>query len=216
MLLGCGIYHNEDPKSEVVVGLPHNSLKSLPSLGMNEFLADGSDWHIQSCVWVLTFTRHMRWCVFRYVLKSTDWILQDKVMKKTLLDLQKRFRYTMRVPNIWHIVAAWHSHRTAEHSARIWMKWEQHWLTGNVGQSTASWFSILKISRLVQTMNFILQFLNSGREFMNSVLIFDQSSSRKFFESWPLNSLQFFHLIKTCHMSFRKIPILLWQLFMKK
>ena len=44
---------------------------------------------------------------------------------------------------------------------------------------------------------------------INGVLIFDQSSSRKFIESWPLNSLQL-HLMKTFHMSFTKIPILFW------
>ena len=46
--------------------------------------------------------------------RSMGLTLADKVLKKTPLDLQKRSRYTMRVPNVWRlIVAAWHSHRTA-------------------------------------------------------------------------------------------------------
>ena len=41
MLLAWGLCRNEDLKSAVVVGLPHNSLKSLlPPLKMTEFLAE--------------------------------------------------------------------------------------------------------------------------------------------------------------------------------
>ena len=53
------------------------SFENLPSVGSNEFLAEGADWHIQSCVWVLAFTRYMRWCVFRYVRNpriESSWI----------------------------------------------------------------------------------------------------------------------------------------------
>ena len=43
-----------------------------------------------------------------------DSIPVDKVLKMTRLELQKRFRYTMRVPNAWRpLSAAWHSYRTA-------------------------------------------------------------------------------------------------------
>ena len=51
MLLTWGICQNEDLKSAVVVGLPHNSSKIFPHWGrMNEFLADGLDWHLGSKV----------------------------------------------------------------------------------------------------------------------------------------------------------------------
>ena len=40
--------------------------------------------------------------------------------------------------------------------ARILKRWEKRKLTGNVGLSTAYWFSILKISRVIHTVDFIL------------------------------------------------------------
>ena len=61
---------------------------------------------------------HVVMCVLMHQ-SSKDWTLADKVLK-TPLDLHKRFRYTMRVPYVWRlIVAARHSHRTAQHSAKI-------------------------------------------------------------------------------------------------
>ena len=50
------------------------------------------------------------------------------------------------------------------------MRWEWHWLTGTVGMSTAYWFSILRISRIVHTINFVLQFLYLASKFQNSIL----------------------------------------------
>ena len=41
-------------------------------------------------------------------------------------------------------------------SFRNWTRWEWHWSTGNAGISTANWFSILKILRIVHTIYFIL------------------------------------------------------------
>ena len=53
-------------------------------------------------------------------------------------------------PNAWRpIFAAGHPYGTAKHSTRNWMRWERHRLTVNVGMSTAYWFSILKISRML-------------------------------------------------------------------
>ena len=46
-------------------------------------------------------------------------------------------------------------------------------LTGNVGMSTAYWFSILKISWIIRTISSILQFLYLANKFQNSILIFD-------------------------------------------
>ena len=46
-------------------------------------------------------------------------------------------------------------------------------LTGNVGMSAAYWFSILKISWIIRTINSILQFLYLANKFLDSFLIFD-------------------------------------------
>ena len=72
-------------------------------------------------------------------LNSIDAILEDKVLKKTRLDLQKRFPKNHACPKMLGgpVSAARHSYRTAEHSTRNWMRWERHKLTGNVGMSTA-------------------------------------------------------------------------------
>ena len=80
---------------------------------------------------------HVVMCVLVHK-RSKDLTLADKELMKTPLDLQNVSRYTMRVPNTWRpIVAARHSQRTAQHSARISDRSEKHWLTGNVGLSTA-------------------------------------------------------------------------------
>ena len=55
-------------------------------------------------------------------------------------------------------------------------RWEKRRLTGNVGLSTAYWFSICKISRIIHVIDFILQFLYLACEFKDSTLIFDQFS----------------------------------------
>ena len=88
------------------------------------------------------------------------------------------------------------------------MRWAKHWLTGNVGLSTAYCFSILKVSRIIRAIDFILQFLNLACEFKDSVSIFDQFSPRNCVECSALKSLQFFHLIETFLMSFTKFSIL--------
>ena len=80
---------------------------------------------------------HVVMCVLIH-WRSMDLTLADKVLKKTPLDLQNVSRCTMCVPNTWRlIVAAWHSQKTAQHSARILKMWEKRRLTGNVGLSTA-------------------------------------------------------------------------------
>ena len=58
MLLVWGICQNEDLRSAVVVGLPHNSLKSLLHWRWLNFLADGPDWHLWSWagVWLSLIT----------------------------------------------------------------------------------------------------------------------------------------------------------------
>ena len=138
MLLAWGICQNEDLKSAVVVGLLHNSLKIIPHWRRMNFwltvLTGISDPE-------LVFGSHSSQVVMCVLIhkRPKDLTLADKVLKKTPLDLQKNVaRYTMRVPNTWRpVVAARHSPRTAQHSARISDRWEKRWLTGNVGLSTA-------------------------------------------------------------------------------
>ena len=83
------------------------SFENLPSLGSNEFLAEGPDHHrIENCVWDLTFTRYMRWCVFRHVrnprIESTwmRWWRRCRWIYKNVS------RDAMRIPNIWLLIIA--------------------------------------------------------------------------------------------------------------
>ena len=72
-------------------------------------------------------------------------------------------RHTMCVPNTWRpFLAARRYERMPQHPFRFWMMWERHWSTGNVGISTANWFSVLEVLRIVHTIYFILQFLYSA------------------------------------------------------
>ena len=187
---------------------------------MTEFLADGPDWHLWSWtgVWFSFFSAVDEWIGSDiWELHSMDSIPADKVLKKTRLDLQKRFPKNHVCPKcLAPFSAARHSYRTALHSTRNWMRCERHRSTGNVGMSTAYWFSILKFFWIIHTINFILQILYLASKFQNSILVFDQSSSCNSVEGGTLKLLQFFHFIETFHMSFTKIPVLLQYLFMKK
>ena len=66
--------------------------------GWRSWLASG----IHSCVWCLTSTRYMRWCVFRYVGNSKDGIFLDQGLKRRLWI----YRHAMRIPNIWRLIIA--------------------------------------------------------------------------------------------------------------
>ena len=86
--------------------------------------------------------------------------------------------------------------RSLRFGNRISDRWEKHRLTGNVGMLTAYWFSILKVLRIILSINFILQILYSAWKFQDSVLVCDSSSSCNSVESRTLKSLQFFHFIE--------------------
>ena len=90
MLLDERICQNEDPKHAVFVGLPHNPLKISPHWGRKDF------W-----LTVLTgipdpelvfgfFSSHVVMCVLIH-WRPKDWTLADKLLKKTSVDLLKRF-----------------------------------------------------------------------------------------------------------------------------
>ena len=91
-VVGVGICQSEDPKSAVFVGQPHNPLKIFPHKGRKNFwlpvLTGISDPKL--CLGLGVHSLHAVMCLpLRW--KSKDWILLDKVMKKTPVDLQKRF-----------------------------------------------------------------------------------------------------------------------------
>ena len=120
--------------------------------------------------WCLAFIYYMWWCVFWFI--RTPWIqfLRIRCWRRRGWICKNVSRYAMCVPNAWrHIFAARHSYSTGWHSTRNWMRWERHRLTGNVGMSTAYWFSILEISWIIHTINFILQFLYLASEFKDSI-----------------------------------------------
>ena len=64
------------------------------SLTRVEWISGWRSWmtsRIQSCVWCLAFTHHMRWRVFWRIRNPRIRPLRIKVLKKTPLDLRKRF-----------------------------------------------------------------------------------------------------------------------------
>ena len=87
-----GICRNEDLKSAVVVGLPHNSLKSvLHWRWLNFWLTVQTGISDLDLVFAFhSFPLWMNEAALRY-WNSMDSIPADKVLKKTQLDLQKRF-----------------------------------------------------------------------------------------------------------------------------
>ena len=144
-----------------------------PPLKMTEFLADGPDWHLRSwsCSCLSLFSTGWmerlfdRWIPLMQFLRIRCWWWRIWICKNVS-------RYTMCVPNAWRpFSAARRYERMSPHPFRYWMRWEWHWSTGNVGISTANWFSVLKILRIAHTIYFILQFLYSARKFQYSVLI---------------------------------------------
>ena len=80
---------------------------------------------IQGCVWCLAFTRYMQWCMFRHIGNPRIEPLRIRCRRRRCWIYKNVSRYTMRVPNVWRlIVAARHSHRTAQQSTRIGKRWE--------------------------------------------------------------------------------------------
>ena len=89
MLLVWGICQDEDPKSAVVAGLPNDSLRIFPHWGrMNFWLTVLTGIGPKAGVWLSLIT-----CgdVCSDTLQTHDSTAADKVLKKTPLDLQKRF-----------------------------------------------------------------------------------------------------------------------------
>ena len=87
------------------------------SLTWDDWISGWRSWlasRIQSCVWCLAFTHHMRWCVFWYIRTPWVWLLRIRYWRRRYWICKKNSRYTMCVPNAWRsIFAARHSYRTA-------------------------------------------------------------------------------------------------------
>ena len=120
-----------------------------------------------------------------------------KVLKKTLLDSQKRFPMYHTCPR--NLATHCCGSAFPENGFTFHQDLDE-------GKTQVDWERGIDHCVLIQHLLNLSKFLNSGHEFINSVLISDQSSSRKF-DCGPLKFLQFFHLIETFHMSFTKIPI---------
>ena len=74
-----------------------------------EWISGWRSWlesRIQGCVWNLTFTRYMRWCVFRYVRNpriESSWL---RWWRRRWWICKNVSRYTLRIPNIWRLIIA--------------------------------------------------------------------------------------------------------------
>ena len=113
-----------------------------------EWMSGWRSWlasRIQSCVWILTFTRHMRWYVFRYVRNQG-------LNHPGSGDEEDAGGFTKTFPEKTCV-----SQKSGGLSLRLSIprgrlsippgflrKWEKRYLTGNTGLSTAYWFSIFK------------------------------------------------------------------------
>ena len=160
-LLLWGICRNEDLKSAVVVGLPHNSLKS--SLTGDEWI---SGWRsgLASLIlkWCLILILLRWWWVNWFWYMRTPWIqfLQIRRWRRRGWICKNVSWFSMCVPNAWRpFFAARHSYRTAWHSTRNKIRFgkDTGWLVTwecPLRTDSASW----KPSRIIHTINFILQF----------------------------------------------------------
>ena len=149
--------------------------EECPPQRMTEFLADGPDWHLRSWSYscLSLFSTVDEWSG-----SSLDEFHWCNSCGKGADDDASGITKPMCVPNTWRpLFAARRYERMFQHPFRCWVRWEWHWSTGNVGISTAYWFSILNILRIVHTIYFILQFLYSARKFQYCVLILDEFSS---------------------------------------
>ena len=131
--------------------------------------------------WCLILTLPRRWWVNLFWQMGTPWIqvLRIRSWRRSLWICKNVSRYTKCVPNAWRSFSAARRYEGRPQQSfwyRMW--WEKHWSTGNVGISTANWFSVLKVLRIVHSIYFILQFLYLASQFQEKILIFDKSSSR--------------------------------------
>ena len=141
-----------------LLGLPHNSLKSLLHWRwLNLWLT------VQTGISDLDFV-----LVFSLFSAVDMWSGSSMVVSHGFNYWACGFaknvsRYTMCIANAWRpFFAARRYEWMPQHPFRYRMYREWHWLVGNVGISTAHRLSILKILRIVHTIYFVLQFLYSA------------------------------------------------------
>ena len=149
---------------------------------------------------------------------SIDSIPADKVLMKTLLDLQKRFLKNHVCPQMLggpFLRLGIPKERLRIPPGSGWGGKDTGWLATwacPLRTDSASWNSF---ESLIQLISFCSSWILpvSSRIVSWSAINF---SPRNCLECWALKSLQFFRLTETFLMSFTKIPILCQQLFMKK
>ena len=128
---GVGNLSKWRPKSAIVVGLPHNSSKSLLNWRWLDFCADGPDWHSRILILFLPFTfLHCGWM---------EWLLAWWIPLIQFQRLRCRWwriwickknvsRYVMCVQNAWRpFSTARRYERLSQHFFRYWMRWKWHW-----------------------------------------------------------------------------------------
>ena len=100
-----GICQNEDLKSAVVVGLPHNSLKNLPHWGYFWLTVQTGISYLDLVFVSHSFPLRMSEAAPRS-MNSMDSILEDQKLKRTQPDWQNVSQFTMCVPNAWRSFSA--------------------------------------------------------------------------------------------------------------
>ena len=113
--------------------------ENIPSLGTNELLADGPCWHLWSWtgVWFSVFSAVNEW-IGSDTLEIHGFNLRIKCWRR------RRWIYKKRFP-IYHVYSKYlAAYQCGLSILQDHDKVEKRWLTGNVGLSTAYWFSIFK------------------------------------------------------------------------
>ena len=132
--------------------LHRNSLKNLPHFGWLHFFGWRSGLASLVLGWCLVIALPCMWWVnwFRHMSTPLIQLLRIRCCRRRLWVYKNVSRHTMRVPNAWRpFFAARRYEGRPQQSFWYRMWWEKHWSTGNVGMSTAYWFSILKISWII-------------------------------------------------------------------
>ena len=125
------------------------------SLTRDEWISGWRSWLASLILsWCLAFTLLRRWWANRFWQAWTPWIqfLRKRCCRRRRWICKNVSRYTMRVPNTWRLDIPRERLAFRQDLEKV----GKHWLTGNVGLSTAYWFSISKISRIIHTSFFIL------------------------------------------------------------
>ena len=155
-LLTWWICLNEDPNLQSL--LVCSIILWRSSLTWEDWISGWRSWLASLILdWCLAFTRYMRWCVFWYMRDPRIWLFRTRCWRGRRWIYKKRFPIYHACPQMLGGMSLRLSIPTERLSSPPGSGWsgKKRWLTGNVGLSTAYWFSILKISRIIHTIKFI-------------------------------------------------------------